>query len=786
MQPTDDSALLRQYAENNSDEAFAALVTRHINLVYSVALRQVGNPHAAEEITQAVFIILEKKAAQLRHDKALSSWLFQATRLTANNFIRSESRRHHREEEAYMQSVFNEAGTEVWPRIAPLLDSAVAGLREKDRQAIVLRFYDGRNLREVGLALGVSEDAAEKRVKRALEKLRKSFAKRGVNSTSAIITGAISSNSVQAAPVALPKAVTAVAIAKGAAASSSTLILVKGALKLMAWAKAKMAIAAGAVVLMAAGTATVAVVEIEKPSVPAVIAQTGNPSNYPWQAEGYFTNANGGQGINGDFLLSAKAPPLVEILPTVAPNGGPGVTEGSADEVKRLQFGSTVQQMVMSAYGFAFADDRKIIATPLPSERYDYIDNLSHGATQAFKDAIHEKFGIIGRVVAMETNVLLLQIENPNAPGLSPSRSNSLNQSFSENNGMNSKEIHTVGKSFTEWVNFCENTLQIPIVDQTGRTGKYDTDLKWAWKRGGSEKAAFKQAVLDQLGLALVPSREKIDILVIEKSTKPFTASKILPEAYPSPIPPGQVDFPKASWAFIGYASPKAALESYFWALNKQDTTNLEASMTPAAQEDFTKTLQNAGKTEDQFIRGLAPVLKNISGYRILGTNDFDIDFQIEINGGVNKSDRVATMIVGTAWKVNETPLHFFSTNPPAVMPKQVDYPKASWAYAGYASPEAALQTYFWALNKQDAKNFEASMTTSALQDAGEPIEQAIREAAPELKKISGYRILGIEAIAADEIVFKIATEGGTDQGGDSDEMTIKKIGAEWKVDETP
>ena len=83
MQPTDDSALLRQYAENNSDEAFAALVTRHINLVYSVALRQVGNPHAAEEITQAVFIILAKKAAQLRHDEALSSWLFQATRLTA-------------------------------------------------------------------------------------------------------------------------------------------------------------------------------------------------------------------------------------------------------------------------------------------------------------------------------------------------------------------------------------------------------------------------------------------------------------------------------------------------------------------------------------------------------------------------------------------------------------------------------------------------------------------------------------------------------------------------------
>src|ERR1044071_6554091 len=92
MPPTDDSVLLRQYSENHSDEAFAGLVRRHIHLVYSVALRCVGDPHQAEEVAQGVFILLAKKAAQLRHDKALSSWLFQATRLTASNFVRSESR----------------------------------------------------------------------------------------------------------------------------------------------------------------------------------------------------------------------------------------------------------------------------------------------------------------------------------------------------------------------------------------------------------------------------------------------------------------------------------------------------------------------------------------------------------------------------------------------------------------------------------------------------------------------------------------------------------------------
>ena len=253
MEPVDDSALLRQYAENHSDEAFAELVTRHVNLVYSVALRQTGHPQNAEEITQAVFIILAKRAAGLRHERALSSWLFQATRFTAINFMRSEIRRQNREQEAHMQTILNESGGEVWPKIAPLLDDAVAALREKERRAIVLRFYEGRSLREVGLALGASEEAAKKRVGRALEKLRQSFAKRGVDSTTAAIAENISAHSVQIAPLALAKTISAAAMAKGATASTSTLTLIKGALKIMAWTKAKTAIVAGAVVLLAGG-----------------------------------------------------------------------------------------------------------------------------------------------------------------------------------------------------------------------------------------------------------------------------------------------------------------------------------------------------------------------------------------------------------------------------------------------------------------------------------------------------------------------------------------------------
>jgi RNA polymerase sigma factor (sigma-70 family) len=242
MQPTDTSGLLRQYADNESDEAFGALVAQHVDLVYSVAMRHASNPALAEEITQAVFIILAKKARQLRHEKALSSWLFQTTRLTANNFLRSEIRRLRREREAYMQSSLQESGTDIWQRIAPMLDPAVAWLGEKDRRAIILRYYEGKDLRQVGAALGVSDDAAEKRVVRALEKLRRFFSKHGVQATTAAVGAVIAANSVQAAPVALAPAVAAVAVGHGAVISTFSLDLINGTLKAMKLAKAKAAI----------------------------------------------------------------------------------------------------------------------------------------------------------------------------------------------------------------------------------------------------------------------------------------------------------------------------------------------------------------------------------------------------------------------------------------------------------------------------------------------------------------------------------------------------------------
>src|SRR5882724_2544789 len=231
MPGTDDTELLQRYAREDSEEAFATLVTRYVNLVYSAALRKTGNPHAAEEITQAVFIILARKADRLRERTILSGWLYQTARLTAASFLRTEIRRARRDQEAYMETSPDETVPNEWLQVAPLLEDAMGQLGDDDRAAVVLRFFEKKSFQEVGAAFGTTENAAKKRVGRALEKLRQFLAKRGVVSTSAIIANGISAHSIHGAPAALAKSVTAIAIVKGAAASASTLTLIHGALK---------------------------------------------------------------------------------------------------------------------------------------------------------------------------------------------------------------------------------------------------------------------------------------------------------------------------------------------------------------------------------------------------------------------------------------------------------------------------------------------------------------------------------------------------------------------------
>ena len=261
MPDANDMDLLREYARSGLEPAFAGLVQRHINLVYSVALRCTGNSEDAQDVTQAVFIILARKAAGLRERTALTGWLYETTRFTAARFIRTRVRRQIREQEAYMQSSLNEPDTDgVWRQLSPLLEEAMTQLGEKDRALLALRFFENKSGAETAAALGIQEWAVHKRTSRAVEKLRAFFGRRGVSVSAGVLIAAVSANSVQAAPAGLAATVTAAA--KGVAVSASTLTLVKGALKLMAWAKAKTAIIIGAAAILATGTTAVVVGEI--------------------------------------------------------------------------------------------------------------------------------------------------------------------------------------------------------------------------------------------------------------------------------------------------------------------------------------------------------------------------------------------------------------------------------------------------------------------------------------------------------------------------------------------
>src|SRR6266550_5506040 len=170
----DDWQLLQNYVERESETAFRTLANRYVNLVFSVALRQVRDAQLAEEVAQAVFILLARKARGFRQDVVLSGWLFRTTRFVASRAVRAEQRRQRREQEAFAMQQLTTAD-DAWKRVSPALDEALEHLGETERNAVLLRFFNDRNHRETAAALGISEEAAKKRVTRGLDKLRDFF-----------------------------------------------------------------------------------------------------------------------------------------------------------------------------------------------------------------------------------------------------------------------------------------------------------------------------------------------------------------------------------------------------------------------------------------------------------------------------------------------------------------------------------------------------------------------------------------------------------------------------------
>jgi len=252
LETMNDFESLRRYAETGDESAFTELVQRYVDLVYSAALRQVrGDAHLAQDVTQSVFIDLARKAASISARTVLTGWLYTSTRYAAAKAVRAEQRRHAREQEAYAMEQLSStpAPVEAWDQLRPMLDEAMHELSERDRNAILLRYFEGRQLAEVGAKLGLSEDAARMRVGRALEKLRGRLAGRGVTSTVAVLVALLASQTVTAAPAGLAVNIAGTALASASAGVGSALTI----LKLITMTKLKIGLISALVV---AGVAT--------------------------------------------------------------------------------------------------------------------------------------------------------------------------------------------------------------------------------------------------------------------------------------------------------------------------------------------------------------------------------------------------------------------------------------------------------------------------------------------------------------------------------------------------
>jgi RNA polymerase sigma factor (sigma-70 family) len=224
----EDAELLRRYCNERSEAAFTELVQRHVNLVYYAALRRVGgDAHLADDVTQSVFTALARKASSLTDRPVLAGWLYTSTRFAAAQAVRSEKRRRNHEQESSLMHELHSTPNCHWEQLRPIIDDAMDELNEREREAVLLRFFENRSLAEVGAKFSLSPDAARMRVDRALDKLRGLLAKRGIASTSAALATLFITQSGLAAPTGLVAKIVSGVVSQAGAATAATIALWK-------------------------------------------------------------------------------------------------------------------------------------------------------------------------------------------------------------------------------------------------------------------------------------------------------------------------------------------------------------------------------------------------------------------------------------------------------------------------------------------------------------------------------------------------------------------------------
>jgi RNA polymerase sigma factor (sigma-70 family) len=330
-----DSQLLRDYASGAAPDAFAQLARRHLPLVYTVALRSVGNdPHLAEDVTQAVFMVLHRKAHRIPGGGSLlAGWLVQTTRYAAGNALRRERRRRfHERRAAAMKSLTSDAHGSADPVLAPLVHEGLAALSSLDRTAVVLRYFHGLPARDIGADLGISEQAAQKRIVRALEKIRGFLSRHGVTTHELALEGALRSEASCAVPAGL--IATVISASTQPVLHTAGFSIAKAALKAMSLVPVKVAMAAAVVVVAVSGGAKILLTEPTATAAPPAPAQiemadftepVAPPSTAPTTLPSLIPLANDGFTLKAGNQNDGK----IGLDPTVMRSGAPAMLSSS-------------------------------------------------------------------------------------------------------------------------------------------------------------------------------------------------------------------------------------------------------------------------------------------------------------------------------------------------------------------------------------------------------------------------------------------------------------------------
>jgi uncharacterized protein (TIGR03435 family) len=507
----DDSQLKASCGQDMAAGGFAALVERHIDFVHAAALRQTGDPDLAEDITQAVFLIFSQRAGRLKRGTVIKGWLFNTTRYVVANARRAEARRKRHERKA--AEMRKETVREDQPAVVTLhLDDALAGLPERDRRVLFLRFFEDLPVAALGKTLGISEYAAQKRVGRALERLRQLLAKRGAAVAS--VGEMLSASAAHVAPAHFVKSTIDLVTsgAAGAAGSGSAISLAKGSAYLMAATKIKIAVALVVIGLLTIPTAVVVIHyapsllgDSAEARAPAAAAAAPSETYEPWQVEKISS------------ATVSRLPPEIKILPTRFPQSLRSELAGAAPgSGKYVGINVGVRNILTVAFNWPSA--RMIFLNGEPQKKYDFISTLPKGSLEALQDELTIKLGIVAHRETREVNVLLLQVNNSNAPDLKTAKEG--DDFYLVENG-NDIRIYWDDAPISRAPELLEGVCKMPVLDKTGLTRNFSIDLRWKeLEDRDPDHNALKAALLKQLGLELVPGRAKVEMLVVEGMKK--------------------------------------------------------------------------------------------------------------------------------------------------------------------------------------------------------------------------------------------------------------------------